>query len=195
MDGWKFILYPALLVALLAMARALIAWRRREHQFQDALRLWRATPADRHVDEMKRLTTLPEAPAAARFLLGCALLRQSRTAEAARAFGTAHHADWRLQNAALLTFAALKAREGADGDIIEQIIHTWREMKRPRINITRQDQDLMECLAATTRDPPRLSPLGRLIWLVIGPSHQSRLELMLDSQVPLAQDLRAAATA
>jgi len=176
-----------------ALARCVVAARRRRRSYFAAMQAWLSAPAERRHEVLRRLTCEQDPHAAAWFLLGCALLRQSRAREAARAFGMAHHADFRLQNAALLTFASLKATEGPDSDIIEQIVQTWHEMRRPGLMQTREDRRLLDCLAATTRDPPRLSPLGRLIWFVVGPVQQSRLELMLDAKVPLAQDLRDAA--
>jgi hypothetical protein len=117
---------------------------------------------------------------AAWYLCGCACLTGCRTRQAARAFGMAHHADSGLETAALLTFACLKASDGEDSDLIEQITTTWHEMKKPDILRRQEDRLLLDCLEATTgRAPVSLSPLGRMTWLIAGPVLRERLERLI----------------
>ena len=118
---------------------------------------------------------------AAWYLCGCACLGEYRTKQAVRAFGMAHHADSNLETAALLTFACLKASDGEDSDLIEQITTTWHEMKKPDILRRQEDQMLLDCLEATAgKARIALSPLGRMTWLVVGPVLRERLDRLVN---------------
>src|SRR5262249_9776702 len=67
------------------------------------------------------------------YLLGCAHLQACEVAAAAACFGKAYHAEWRLESAALLTFACLKA-SAADGGLArlhDIMLTTWSEVGRP----------------------------------------------------------------
>lgn len=141
--------------------------------------LFRDAPDGRRLEALQLLLQDQDVNAAAWYLHAAGCLRLGRTRDAARAFGIAHHADWRLQSAALLTFAALKAAEGESGDIIEQIVTTWREMKEPDVLAHEEDRIMLECLATTTGKGPALSALGRMAWVMVSPAQQSRLEQLL----------------
>jgi hypothetical protein len=119
--------------------------------------------------------------AAAWFRHGVALARDGRTKDAARSFGMAHHADHRLENAALLTFACLKAKEGADSDLVEQLIQTWYETGSMPITRTRADRSLMASLDDRDDTTSRLTALGRLAWTVLGPAARDRLRVQWQS--------------
>ncbi len=159
----------ALGIAATAAASAVRGARRRRVQYNEAVRLWRETPEPRRREVFAALPLDGELNAPAWFLRGCTCLRRHDTREAARAFGMAHHADWRLENAALLTFACLKATDGPGSDIAAQLAATWREMKRPDLLRRPEDRLLLACLAETTPGLPELSDLGRLAWLMVGP--------------------------
>jgi hypothetical protein len=125
------------------------------------------------------------------YLCGCACLGEYRAKHAARAFGMAHHADSNLETAALLTFACLKASDGEDSDLIEQITTTWHEMKKPDILRRQEDRLLLDCLeTASAKAPPSLSPLGRLAWLVVGPVLRDRIERLVAGNDPRWAPLR-----
>jgi hypothetical protein len=173
-----------LLLAAVAVISAIRAARQQRRQYADAVRSWHETPEDQRLDVLSalRLDAKPNGPAW--YLIGCAHLRQYRTKQAARAFGIAHHADCNLETAALLTFACLKAPDGEDSDVVEQIITTWHEMKKPDLLRRKQDQRLMACLQATIDQAPSLSPLGRLAWLVVGPVLRPKVQQLLSSSSP-----------
>jgi hypothetical protein len=129
---------------------------------------------------MRRLLDEPHPNGAAWYLCGCVYLSDCRARQAARAFGMAHHADTNLETAALLTFACLKASDGEDTDLIEQITSTWHEMKEPDILRRQEDRLLLDCLEATSgKVPASLSPLGRMTWLVAGRVLRDRLERLV----------------
>lgn len=159
-----------LFVVVSGMTAAVRTARKHRDQYAEASRLWRQTPADQRAGALSALTPDTEPNGPVWFLIGCDHLHEYRTKQAARAFGIAHHADCNLEAAALLAFACLKAAEGKDSDIVEQIITTWREMKQPDIPRRKQDRLLLSCLESTVGNPPDLPPLGRLIWLVVGPA-------------------------
>lgn len=191
---WIWLLLAAIVagVALIATDAALRA-RRREQSYEQALAAWRTLgPAER----ISAIRALAEASdhgtrnAQAWFLLGCHHVAEKDFRMAARAFGIAHHADYRFTSAALLTFAALKAASPGGGDWTTLLAATWQEVGRPDPFKSREDARTLACLESTTRDPPLLSPLGRLAWLVSGPDCQSRIEYTLNHESdPLAKDL------
>jgi len=191
---WIWLLLAAIVagVALIATDAALRA-RRREHSYEQALTAWRTLgPAER----VSTIRTMAEASdngtrnAQAWFLLGCHHLAEKDFRMAARAFGIAHHADYRFTSAALLTFAALKAASPGGGDWITLLAATWHEVGRPHPGESPVDARTLACLESTTRDPPVLSPLGRLAWLVSGPEAHARIEEILrQPSDPLTGDL------
>jgi len=176
---WRYVIAAAILVGLAAVS---IGWSRYQlrRRYDRAMRLWlSASPGDR-VEAMTPLLQRPETDGAAWFLHGCTLLQAYRTKEAARAFGMSHHADCEIETAALLSFACLKSADGEDPRIVEQIIATWHQMKRPEMTRRRADRLLLDCLASVSPVPPGMSPLGRLAWLVLGPSLRGRIEQALE---------------
>lgn len=174
-------------------ASALADRRRRRSQRREAMRVWSETSPAQRVAALQRLHDRDPAArpnAAAWYLLACAHLWEGRTLAAARAFGMAHHADHRLQSAATLTFTCLKAIEGDPSEFLRQLVITWSELRRPLAAMTASDREMAACLEATTRDPPRLSELGRLAWLVGGPRHQEVIERLLEHPADWAAALQ-----
>ncbi len=169
----------ALVVIAALLVIAITSARDRSRRFHGASNAWLDTRPGGRVDALGPYLTpdrLGNRNAAAWFLLGCARLREGRIGEAARAFGVAHHADYRIESAALLTFACLKASTAERSGILEQIFETWDEIGRPAVAAHREEGLLFDCLESTTRDLPELSPIGRLAWLVVGPDQQSDIE-------------------
>ncbi len=171
------------------MASVLSRRLMQRRQYAKAVHDWQAAAPDERISAMLVLLNNANAGAPAWYLAGCAYLQRGRAKEAARAFGMAHHADWRLDSAAMLTFACLKTPEGEDSNLIEQIVTTWREMRKPSLPCHHEDKVLLDCLASTTQNPPALSPLGRIAWSVAGPAHQARIEQLTSQGGDLATDL------
>lgn len=189
MSPWIWIISALLLVVVGAISIFLI--RRRRHRYFDvAIKAFLGTPAAKRSTAMRELIQATDSNAPAWYLLGCSLLRDDRTKEAARAFGMAHHRDCNLQTAALLTFACLKTKSDDATDIIDQILATWEELRRPDVLRRVEDRLLLDCLIATTRETPHLSALGRMIWLVAGPASQSKIEELLETDGPRWSALR-----
>ena len=164
---------------------AINASRVRRKRLEAATRAWKESrPADR-IAVMQSLLDREicvEGRASLWYLLGCAHLRVDQTREAARAFGAAYHADFRVESAALLTFASLKTANGSSDRFPEHLATTWLEMGSPPVLRRPEDCVLVACLEATTRDPPELSALGRLGWAVCSRGHQERFEVILRSR-------------
>ena len=162
----------------------MIMMLRRFREYQTVVSVFLAAPADQRADAIRARLNRNESSGPIWYLLGCLSLRNNQVKDAARAFGMAHHNDYRLETAALLTFACLKSKEGGGSDIIEQMLITWEEMNRPDFLRNREDRWMLNCLALTTRDAPKLSPLGCLIWSVTGPVQQSRIEELISTNDP-----------
>lgn len=182
---WVWIVAAIVLFVAIPIAAAVIrATRKSRIQYAEASRLWRQTPTAQRVQALSASAPDAEPNGPAWYLIGCAHLHEYRTKQAARAFGIAHHADCNLETAALLAFACLKAADGKDSDIVEQIITTWREMKQPDVLRQKQDRLLLACLESTTGKMPDLPPLGRLAWLVVGPALRPRVQASFHPPTP-----------
>jgi hypothetical protein len=176
---WTWLAVPVAIVGIIAVAGALGASRRRRRSYHDAIVLWQQTAPTQRRAVLEKHVDGADFSAPAWYLLGCAYLQEGRPRLAARAFGVAHHADWQLESAALLTFACLKAAEGPDSDVIQQAVQTWREMREPDLFHHVPDRIMLTGLAATAPAlPPLLSPLGQLIWLTVSESQRRRVETM-----------------
>lgn len=173
------------IVALLVMFGTIHTLRDRAFQRRhrmEAIRIFQSESPERRERSLRALVESQPAGAAARYLHGVICLRGGRVRDAARSIGAAYHRDCDLESAALLTFACLKARDGADSDIVPRIMQTWEESNRPLIPIRSADREIAECLSSTTRDPPSLSDIGALIWNVVGPSQQVDVEKLLQTR-------------
>lgn len=179
-----------ILVVLLIAGSAFAACRRRRKLYAQAVQVWTQAPPGRRAAAVQSLLDRSAANGPAWYLLGCARLWEYRTKQAARAFGMAHHADSTLETAALLTFACLKAADGADSDFLEQITSTWQEMNEPDLLRRKHDRLMLSCLEAGAGKPPSLSPLGRLAWLTSGPALRAKLENAVATDDPRWNALR-----
>ncbi|MBI5765071.1 MAG: hypothetical protein HZA51_16270 [Planctomycetes bacterium] len=142
--------------------------------------------------EQGSVTSSGDVDPATWYLAGVQALRAGRVRDAARAFGIAHHADFELVSAALLTFAGLKASSGAVADVVQSIVATWREMKRPTLGETQADGLMLGAIARTApAGPPNGSKLATLIWGVTDDAHRARLRDLIESGPEWARDLRA----
>lgn len=146
---------------------------RRNDAYKKAASIWLdTTHSAAFADAIWTMTRDSRFAAPGWFLLGCDHLQQGRTKDAAKAFGMAHHCDFRLISAALLTFACLKTREDCDDDLARQTIATWEEMKRPDLQESDQDRRMMSCLEKKKGRPPAGSPPAQLIWLLASQTEQ-----------------------
>lgn len=96
-------------------------------------------------------------------------------ADAAKKFGMAHHADWELESAALLTFTCLKSRDEDGEAFLRHLSTTWTEMRRPALGAREAEQLMLDGLAEDGEEPARLSMLGRVAWRVGPPGAREAL--------------------
>lgn len=167
-----------------AVAAIISGWRvgvlRKRRRYEAVVARWEKSPATDRGTAMEALLNGSVPNAAAWYLAGAAQLREGHIRRAARAFGIAHHSDARLESAALLTFACLKAREGPSSDLLEQIARTWIEMKRPDLAASMEDRRILKCLLATTPEAPPLSLVGQLAWSVVSPAEQAQMGMLIN---------------
>ncbi|MBK8266884.1 MAG: hypothetical protein IPK83_00685 [Planctomycetes bacterium] len=116
------------------------------------------------------------------YFLGVLHLRACRIREAARCFGAAYHRNCDLETAVLFTFACLKARDGRQSDIVDQLLATWNEIREQDAPRTPDDRRIAEVLAETAPTETGLSLLGRLIWSVVGPDQRQSILTILKTE-------------
>lgn len=182
-DMWKFVTVASLAgggAAICLLAARLASTRR--VRYSQILREWRdgKTWTMANAFEGVGQSADPQTTAMRLYLAGVSLLQAGRVKEAARAFGAAHHSNPHLETAALLTFACLKAKEGEDTDLLEQVVQTWQEMKSPDVVAHAPDRLIVELLTDVKGCSTSLSPLGRLAWGVLPPSQQARMAQLLN---------------
>ncbi len=178
---WVFVLLGIVGGALAALLLGVaVQNHRRRIRYAHALQQWQARAESSNGHRPPDANGIPEGSHALEWYLnGTTALRTGQTRQAARAFGAAHHGDPNFETAALLTFACLKARDGQDSDILEQIVQTWMEMKRPDLLVRSEDRLIMDAMANAEGPMPSLSPLGRLAWCVVSADQRRRLESLL----------------
>lgn len=137
----------------MSMRSSIPLFRGRAAEVEAAVAAWRAAlPQDRTRVFTARCDA-QQPTAADLYLLGCAWLRHGDPAAAARAFGPAHHMNWRMESAALLTFACIKASaEPRPMDALPAHVQTtWEEMGKPPLPGSRLERRLVESISAAAR--------------------------------------------
>ncbi len=170
----KWVLGLTFMTVAIFAVDSVIRRRRKRARGQEAAKCYREASLDQREAVLVALTRNSPETALGWYLLGAMQLRGGRIREAARSFGMAHHRECNLESAALLTFACLKAREGEDCDLIEQVLTTWVEMRRPDLAASAEDRRAMECLAEPDC-PEGLTVLGKLLWSVCDGANRARL--------------------
>lgn len=153
---------------------AALATRARRARYRAAIQAWRATQSGRRAEALESFATGPDR-AAAWFLLGADRLRTGEMADAAKKFGMAHHADWELESAALLTFTCLKSRDDGGEVFLQHLSTTWTEMRRPALGAREAERLVLDGLAEDGEEPKRLTVLGQIAWRVGPPGAREAL--------------------
>ena len=128
--------------------------------------------------------------AVAWYLAGCLHARAGRWSDAARAFGVSYHADCRLESAALMTFACLKAGSPESPGLVEQMVATWQEMGRPAMLAAEVERTAFDGLVSSEGRLPNLSPLGRLAWLASSEAGRAEIETAIEDRTAWAASLK-----
>jgi hypothetical protein len=135
-----------------------------QRRLAEVIQQFARTPADKLPGLCEeRLAEHPHC-AITRYLLGCQGFDRGRAATGVRHLMIAHHADPRLQSAALLAFAGLNwvSRRGAP--LLPVLIETWEEFRRPEFDRLPLERRLLDALSE--RDPglAQVGPLARRLW-------------------------------
>ncbi len=99
-----------------------------------------------------------------RYLSGCLCLDRGRVALGVRHFMTAHHAEPRLQSAALLAFAGLNGVERRGAPLLPVLLDTWDEFRRPEFDRTWCERTLLDAFAEPDPGLVHVAPLARRLW-------------------------------
>jgi len=100
----------------------------------------------------------------ARYVLACADFDRGRPASAVRSMMIAHHSDPALESAALLVFAGLNWIEKRNQPLLEVLVATWEEFRRPEFNRTPRERLLLDAFAEPAEGLSGVSPLARRLW-------------------------------
>jgi hypothetical protein len=110
-----------------------------------------------------RLRDDPRCPIA-RYVLACADFDSGRPASAVRSMMIAHHSDPALQSAALLVFAGLNWIEKRNRPLLDVLVATWEEFRRPQFDRTPREKLLLDAFAEPAEGLQGVSPLARGLW-------------------------------
>lgn len=123
-----------------------------------------AAPADERRRRCEsRLQTEPRCPVA-RYLLACADFDHGRPATAVRSMMIAHHSDPALESAALLVFAGLNWIEKRHQPLLDVLVATWEEFRRPEFYRTAREKLLLDAFAEPAAGLEGVSLLARRLW-------------------------------
>lgn len=100
----------------------------------------------------------------ARYLLACHCLDQGQAALAVRHLMVAHHAEPRLESAALLVFAGLNWVSQRGAALLPVLLATWEEFRRPQFDRTWPERLLLDAFAAPEPDLGQAPLLARRLW-------------------------------
>lgn len=111
----------------------------------------------------KALEQTPRCPVT-RYLAGCEALDAHRPATAVRHMMVAHHSAPEFQSAALLVFAGLSWVEQAERPLLNALLDTWEEFRRPSFDQTAAEQVMLDCFAEPEPSWEGVSTLARKLW-------------------------------
>ena len=111
----------------------------------------------------QHLETRPRCPIG-RYLLGCHCFDRGQRAQAVRHMMIAHHADPALESAALLVFAGLNWVRRRDAALLNVLLDTWEEIRRPGFDRHIHERCLLDALAPPREELSGVSPLARRLW-------------------------------
>lgn len=133
------------------------------HSFAQLVESFRGlSGAERYQRCQQRLAVAPRCPVA-RYLAGCYDFDEGRPALGVRSMMIAHHCEPALESAALLVFAGLNWIE-RQAPLLEVLLATWDEFRRPQFDRTRRERMLLDAFAEPAEGVERVSPLARRIW-------------------------------
>ncbi len=118
---------------------------------------------DRYRVARERLATEPRCPVSG-YLAACHEFDSGRPAMAVRRMMVVHHAEPGLESAALLVFAGLNWSGLRERPLLEVLVSTWEEFRRPEFDRTVREQELLDAFAEAGQGLDQVSPLARRLW-------------------------------
>lgn len=100
----------------------------------------------------------------ANYLLACDAFDRGRCASGVRSMMIAHHAEPTLESAALLVFAGLNWGKRRETPLLEVLLDTWEEFRRPEFDRKRKERRLLDAFAQPHERLDGVSPLARRLW-------------------------------
>lgn len=173
------------LVALTGLWAALSLLREKRRaalRLETAMRIMSTVAPQQRLQELWKVTRFDPDNSAAWYYLGAIQLRDGHVRDAARSFGMAYHRNCDLETAALFTFACLKSREGAQTDVVEQLLKTRSEMREGDIPRKEMDIAVTRCLCEASEGARSLSDFGAVVWSSVGPFQRRQIEQLLTSE-------------
>ena len=110
-----------------------------------------------------RLEQHPRCPQAG-YLAACYEFDHGRPATAVRRMMIVHHAEPRLESAALLVFSGLNWASKREQPLLDVLVRTWDEFRRPEFDRTMIEQELLDLFADPGHGLAEVSPLARRLW-------------------------------
>lgn len=101
--------------------------------------------------------------AIARYVAGCYLFDHNRPAQAVRSMMIAHHAEPAYESAALLVFAGLNWIAEPQRPLLDVLLGTWDQFRRPQFSRTAAERRLLDAFAAPM-PATRASELTVRLW-------------------------------
>lgn len=99
-----------------------------------------------------------------RYLAGCEAIDAHRPAVAVRHMMIAHHSAPEFQSAALLVFSGLSWVEQTERPLLNTLLDTWEEFRRPTFDQTPGERALLDCFAEPEPAWDGVSNLARRLW-------------------------------
>jgi hypothetical protein len=96
-------------------------------------------------------------------MLGCAWLDRGYPERAVRPFQMAYHANPDYPVAMVLAFACMKVNCDTADNVLEQVIGTWQEVRRPALGRKPRER-LFLAASRRGRAPAGASPLAEALW-------------------------------
>lgn len=137
---------------------------------RDLAREYAGCPADHLLARLRgQLARVPRCPIT-RYVLGCYCFDHHAPATAVRHFMIAHHAEPRLESAALLVFTGLNWAHQRQRPLLPILLETWEEFRRPAFDRHRREQLLLDAFQEASPVIPPANTLAAAPVMASNPS-------------------------
>ena len=129
-----------------------------------AIQRYSRAPSERLPAELEAGLAIDARCPVTRYLLACQCFDRGRSALAVRHMMVAHHAEPRLQSAALLVFAGLNWISQRGATLLPVLLATWEEFRRPQFDRYGVERRLLDAFADPDPGLAQVAPLARRLW-------------------------------